>query len=183
MLADTTIFLIGFMGAGKSSVGKKLAQSLHYRFVDLDELIKKKSKKSISEIFELEGEEVFRIAEQQALHSLKDESKIIVATGGGCAAFEDNMEWMNAHGKTIYLNCSLGVLFHRIAPLKRQRPLIAHLDDVDIMDFMVMSLKERSGNYEKANFVVDGDGKVEEVCKRILDFMEKDKVQGKILKN
>jgi shikimate kinase len=182
MSADKVIFLIGYMGAGKSSVGKKLAQSLHYRFVDLDELIKKKTKKSIPEIFELEGEAVFRIAEQQALHSLRDETKIIVATGGGCPAFENNMEWMNAHGKTIYLNCSLGVLFHRIAPQKKQRPLIAHMDDVDIMDFMVTTLKERSGQYEKANFVVDGDGKVEIVCKRILDVMEKDKVQGKILK-
>ncbi len=167
MSADTTIFLIGFMGAGKSSVGKKLAQSLHYRFVDLDELIKKNSKKSIPEIFELEGEEVFRIAEQQALHSLKDESKIVVATGGGCPNFDNNMEWMNANGTTIYLNCSLGVLFHRIAPQKKQRPLISHLDDVDIMDFMVTTLKERSEYYEKANFVVDGDGKVEEVIKKI----------------
>ena len=178
MSVDKKIFLIGFMGAGKSSVGKKLAQSLHYRFVDLDELIKKKNKKSIPEIFELEGEEVFRIAEQQALHSLKDETKIVVATGGGCPAFDNNMEWMNTHGKTIYLNCSLGVLFHRIAPLKKQRPLIAHLDDVDIMDFMVTTLKERSEYYEKANFVVDGDGSVEMVCKMILDFKEKDNIQG-----
>ena len=178
MSVDKKIFLIGFMGAGKSSVGKKLAQSLHYRFVDLDELIKKKNIKSIPEIFELEGEEVFRIAEQQALHSLKDETKIVVATGGGCPAFDNNMEWMNTHGKTIYLNCSLGVLFHRIAPLKKQRPLIAHLDDVDIMDFMVTTLKERSEYYEKANFVVDGDGSVEMVCKMILDFKEKDNIQG-----
>lgn len=178
MSADKKIFLIGFMGAGKSSVGKKLAQSLHYRFVDLDELIKKKSKKSIPEIFELEGEDAFRIAEQQTLHSLKDESNIVVATGGGCPAYDNNMEWMNAHGKTVYLNCSIGVLFHRIAPKKKERPLIAHLDDVDIMDFMVTTLKERSGHYEKANFVVDGDGKVEMVCKRILDFMEKDNIQG-----
>lgn len=157
------------MGAGKTIVGKKLAQSLHYRFVDLDELIKTKSKKSIPEIFELEGEDFFRIAEQQALHSLKDESNVVVATGGGCPAFENNMEWMNAHGKTIYLNGSLGVLFHRIAPLKKQRPLIAHLDDVDIMDFMVTTLKERSAHYEKATFVVDGDGKVEEVVKRVME--------------
>ena len=78
----------------------------------------------------------------------------------------------------IYLNCSLGVLFHRFAPLKKQRPLIAHLDDVDIMDFMVTTLKERSEYYEKANFVVDGDGSVEMVCKMILDFKEKDNIQG-----
>lgn len=167
MSNDTTIFLIGYMGAGKSSVGKKLAQLLHYRFVDLDELIKKKSKKSIPEIFELEGEEVFRKVEQEVLHSLKDESKIVVATGGGCPAFENNMEWMNAYGKTVYLNCSIGVLFHRIAPKKKERPLIAHLDDVDIMDFMVMTLNERNEYYEKANFVVDGDGSVEEVIKNI----------------
>ncbi|MBK9638834.1 MAG: shikimate kinase, partial [Bacteroidetes bacterium] len=167
MSVDKKIFLIGFMGAGKSSVGKKLAQSLHYRFVDLDVLIEKQQKKSIPGIFEKEGEDGFRKIEQQALHNLKDESNIVVATGGGCPTFEKNMEWMNAHGKTIYLNCSIGVLFHRIAPKKKQRPLLAHLDDVDIMDFMVTTLKERSGNYEKANFVVDGDGKVEEVIRRI----------------
>ncbi len=178
MSADTNIFLIGYMGAGKSSVGKKIAQSLHYRFVDLDELIKKKSKKSIPEIFELEGEEVFRIAEQQALHSLKDESKIVVATGGGCPVFANNMQWMNDHGKTIYLNCSVGILFHRIAPQKKQRPLISHLDDVDIMDFIISTLNERREHYEKANFIVDGDGKVEMVCKRILDFKEKNNIRG-----
>lgn len=170
MSADKMIFLIGYMGAGKSSVGKKLAQSLHYSFVDLDVLIEKQQKKSIPAIFELVGEDGFRKIEQQALHSLKDESNIVIATGGGCPTFEKNMEWMNANGKTIYLKCSVGVLFHRIAPQKKTRPLIAHMDDVDIMDFMVTTLKERSGNYEKANFVVDGDGIVEMVCKRILDF-------------
>ncbi|MBK7965946.1 MAG: shikimate kinase [Bacteroidetes bacterium] len=171
MSADTKIFLIGFMGAGKSSVGKKLAQSLHYRFIDLDVLIEKQQKKSIPSIFELVGEDGFRKIEQQALHSLKDESNIVIATGGGCPTFEKNMQWMNAHGKTIYLKCSIGVLFHRIAPQKKQRPLIANMDDVDIMDFMVTMLKERSKFYEKASFTVDGDGKVEMVCKRILDVM------------
>lgn len=170
MSIDKKIFLIGFMGAGKSSVGKKLAQSLHYRFVDLDVLIEKQQKKSIPAIFEKEGEEGFRKIEQQALFSLKDETDIVIATGGGCPAFEKNIQWMNTNGKTIYLKCSIGVLFHRIAPEKKLRPLIADMDDVDIMDFMIMKLRERSKYYEKAKSVVDGDEEIEEVCRKVLNF-------------
>lgn len=168
MSGDKKIFLIGFMGAGKSSVAKKLAQSLDARFVDLDALIESHHKKSIPEIFATEGEDGFRKIEQQVLYGLKEESNIVIATGGGCPAFEKNMQWMNSNGKTIYLKCSIGVLFHRIAPQKKQRPLISHMDDVDIMDFMILKLRERSKYYEKSEFVVDGDGSVEEVCSRIL---------------
>lgn len=170
MSGDKKIFLIGFMGAGKSSVGKKLAQSLHFRFIDLDALIESRQKKSILTIFEKEGEDGFRKIEQQVLHSLKDESNIVIATGGGCPTFEKNIQWMNTNGKTIYLKCSIGVLFHRIAPQKKLRPLIAHMDDVDIMDFIIMKLVERNKYYEKARLVVDGDEEIEEVCRKILNF-------------
>lgn len=170
MSIDKKIFLIGFMGAGKSSIGKKLAQSLLFRFVDLDVLIEKQQKKSISAIFEKEGEKGFRKIEQQVLYSLKDEANIVIATGGGCPTFEKNLKWMNTNGKTIYLKCSIGILFHRIAPEKKSRPLIAVMDDVDIMDFIIMKLRERSSFYEKASLVVDGDGDIEEVCSNILNF-------------
>jgi shikimate kinase len=173
MSKDNKIFLIGFMGAGKSSIGKELAQSLHYRFLDTDVLIEKQMKKSIPEIFESEGEEGFRVIEQQILHSLKDETQIVIATGGGCPAYDKNMQWMNVHGKTIYLKCSIGVLFHRIAPKKKLRPMIAHMDDVDIMDFLIAKLRERSKYYEKAEMVVDGDGGIEDVYKNILNSLSK----------
>jgi len=167
------LFLVGFMGAGKSSLGEKLAKSLSLRFIDLDVWIEKKTKKSISEIFADEGEEAFRLIEKDALLSFKNESKIVIATGGGCASFEDNMQWMNEHGTSIYISCSPGVLFHRIAPEKKKRPLISQMDDVDIMEYIQEKLAERNKYYLKANVVVDGDGEVEDVVVKILIGLKK----------
>ena len=97
------IFLVGFMGCGKSSIGKKLAKLLRLQFIDMDKYIANKFQKDISEIFETEGEESFRNKETQVLKELCLKSDVVIATGGGTACSLDNMHIINNHGISIYL--------------------------------------------------------------------------------
>lgn len=168
MTPTSILFLIGYMGAGKTTSGRLLAEKLGYRFIDLDDLIEEREKMSIPVIFELHGEDHFRKAEQSALYSLKNQDRLVVATGGGCAAFENNIEWLNSQGTTIYLRCHPGVLFHRVAPGKSKRPLLAKMDDVDIMEFLLESLKKRLPYYVQAQITIDGEKSPEEIVKSII---------------
>jgi shikimate kinase len=152
-----TIFLVGFMGAGKTTVGRKLAEELSCAFYDLDELIEKKSKQSISHIFDEQGEERFRTMESETLKSINIKKHQVIATGGGTAMFEDNMQWMNDNGFTVYLMLHPGILFHRLAKEKKHRPLIANLDDVDLFEFIVEKLKKRLLFYNQAKLILNGD--------------------------
>lgn len=169
MHREGPVFLIGYMGAGKTTVGRLLAVALKKSFLDLDDLIEARTGMTIPVIFETEGEPGFRWHEQEALHSLKGKADLIVATGGGCPVFADNIEWMNLHGITLYLRCHPGYLFHRIAPEKKRRPLIANLDDVDIMDYILDSLKKRLPYYTKAHITLHGENSPEEIVKEILE--------------
>src|SRR5437773_11285939 len=97
------IFLMGFMGSGKTFFGKQLAQLLNYEFIDLDELIGKNEGATIAEIFFSKGEAYFRSKESSLLKSLSQNENAVIATGGGTPCFHDNMKWMNEHGITVYL--------------------------------------------------------------------------------
>jgi len=167
-----TLFLIGFMGAGKTTLGRKLAEELNCAFYDLDELIEKKSKQTISHIFEEGGEEKFRIVETETLKSINVNKHQVIATGGGTAMFSDNMQWMNDNGFTVYLMLHPGILLHRLAKEKKHRPLITHLDDVDLFEFIVEKLKKRLLFYNQAKLILNGDKKpellIEEIKKSIL---------------
>jgi shikimate kinase len=163
-----TIFLIGFMGAGKTTVGKQLAEELNCPFSDLDELIEKKSKQSISHIFEEKGEEEFRILESETLKSINVNKHQVIATGGGTAMFSDNMQWMNDNGFTVYLMLHPGILFHRLAKEKKHRPLIAHLDDVDLFEFIVEKIKKRLLFYNQAKLILNGDKKPDLLIQEII---------------
>src|SRR5215217_1973749 len=109
-----SVFLIGFMGSGKTFVGKKLAQLLKTTFIDLDEVIEKSEEKTISQIFSQNGEEFFRERESHYLKSLSERSNVVIATGGGTPCFHDNMKWMNENGITIYLKAKSEILFDRL---------------------------------------------------------------------
>ena len=160
------------MGAGKTTVGRKLAEELSCAFYDLDELIEKKTKQSISHIFEEKGEERFRIMESETLKSINIKKHQVIATGGGTAMYEDNMQWMNDSGFTVYLMLHPGILFHRLAKEKKHRPLIANLDDVDLFEFIVEKLKKRLLFYNQAKLILNGDKKpdllIEEIKNSIL---------------
>ena len=149
------VFLIGFMGSGKTTIGEMVAEKMGYRFVDLDNYIESNSKKTINEIFATDGENHFRLLEQEALKEFITEKDIIIATGGGCPCFSDNMDLMNQYGETIYLNVHKGTLYLRLTNLKKNRPLIAKLNDIELMEYIVNHLPERELYYSKAKFILD----------------------------
>lgn len=161
------IFLIGFMGSGKSHEGSLLSQQLGLPFIDLDKWIEEKDDETIAAIFNNKGEEYFRLRERDAIkevyHSLSDKSqhnldfsgfKGIVATGGGAPCFFDNMEWMNQHGITIWLDLPIDILVERLKKEKLKRPLLANKNDDELNEFIAAKLKERSPFYSRATFHV-----------------------------
>ena len=118
------IFLLGFMGAGKSTFGKRLANALQYDFIDLDTEIAHQAGMSASAFISLKGENAFRELESTCLKSLKSPGNAVVATGGGTPCFFDNMDWMNKEGITIYINVPEGVLHQRLSMDAGARPLL-----------------------------------------------------------
>lgn len=144
------IYLIGFMGSGKSNIGKKLAARLGYSFLDLDNLIENEQKLTIAEIFSEKGEEAFRTMERCALHQTFEMKDVVVSTGGGAPVFFDNMEQMNEKGLCIYLKATPDVLISRLVSNQHQRPLIAKLSQEDLQVYIEEQLEKRSLYYEKA---------------------------------
>ena len=117
------IFIVGMPGSGNSTMAKYLSSETSFKYLDLDEEIELKSKKSVSKIFEIEGEESFRVLEKETLDEIiQKEEKFILATGGGTPSYDDNMEKMNENGITIFLNTSPEILIERISR-KNKRPL------------------------------------------------------------
>ena len=117
------IFIVGMPGSGKSTMAKYLSSETSFKYLDLDEEIELKSKKSVSKIFEIDGEKSFRVLEKETLDEIiQKEEKFILATGGGTPSYDDNMEKMNKNGITIFLNTSPEILIERISR-KNKRPL------------------------------------------------------------
>jgi shikimate kinase len=166
------IFLVGFMGAGKTTVGKELAKKLKFKFVDLDEQIKSSTKKSITSIFENEGEIAFRVYEQKALLQLENLDKVVVATGGGCATYENNMSWMNEHGTTIYLYTHPGIIFHRLAQNKTGRPLIESKNDIELMQYINDLMEIRHTFYNQAQHKENAIQPVSEIVSSIISKLK-----------
>jgi len=148
------IFLIGYMGCGKSTKAKQLAQRLNCPVIDLDAEIVSKSGKSIAEYFEAFGESGFRDFERETLRTFEYPETCVVATGGGLPCFFDNMDWMNAHGETIYLKMEPAALVSRLHN-RQKRPLIKDLDDEQLLAFIELKLKERNPFYNKASIIID----------------------------
>lgn len=145
------IFLVGFMGSGKSHVGIKLADYLYCPFTDLDQQIEALTKKSIRQIFAENGEAWFRLLERRALHNTLYKTPGIIATGGGTPCFFDNMEWMNKRGVVIFLDPSEEVLHQRLWKGRTKRPLLNGLSSEELQSFIQKKMKERRPFYEKAS--------------------------------
>ncbi|HLP92554.1 MAG TPA: shikimate kinase [Saprospiraceae bacterium] len=149
------LFLIGFMGCGKSYWGRKLAVSLGVPCMDLDEQIVRMVGKSIPEIFSSEGEAAFRYYENQALLKLDGlATQTIIATGGGTPCFGNNMAIMQNLGAIVYLQTAPQLLLKRLEPEREQRPLLAVLDRADLEAFLLEKLMEREPFYLQATHVL-----------------------------
>lgn len=150
------VFIVGFMGSGKTTLGKKLAKICKVPFIDLDQHIIEASGMSISDYFKLHGEESFRTLEEQVLKSIPTNTCTIVSTGGGAPCSSDNMTWMNSHGLTLYLNLTPKALLSRlITSDKNTRPLLSNMNDDELLDYIENKLKSRSAFYEKAKININ----------------------------
>jgi shikimate kinase len=148
------IFLIGFMGAGKTYWGKQWAQHFNYTFIDLDDEIEKSEGQQIVSIFEEKGEDYFRKIEAEVLRKVINSDNTIIACGGGTPCYADNMQWMNDNGNTVYLCKTPAELYSNVAKQKDQRPLLKSLDDQEIISFIEQKLQEREMFYEQAQNVL-----------------------------
>jgi shikimate kinase len=161
------IFLTGFMGAGKTTAGKKLASLLSYTFIDLDSQIEKETGLSVVELFK-SGEYKFREVEALVLRNCAEMENAVISCGGGTPCFHENMLWMNGHGITVYIQLSIGALFHRLAASKQKRPLLVGKTDVELMEYITETLKEREYFYKQCHYTIKGENlDVDEMLKEI----------------
>ncbi|HKL37723.1 MAG TPA: shikimate kinase [Bacteroidales bacterium] len=150
------VFLIGFMGSGKSTTAKKLASRLGYECLDLDALIEQGEGRSINELFRLEGEDNFRKLEYRYLRSIGEKQQAVIATGGGTPCYHGNMDYMNATGITVYLKMAPTQLHSRLKNTAGNRPLLKGQAGGDLVQSIVQKLEEREGFYRQATLVADG---------------------------
>lgn len=150
------IFLIGFMGSGKSYLGRLLGQKLGIPFFDLDEQVTTHAGKSIPEIFEADGEEHFRLLEKEVLFMITEShDSFVLATGGGTPCFFNNIDYMNRSGTTVWIHTTVPVLFERLIKERPGRPLIRHLTDEQLMAFIFRKYSDRKIYYEQATVTID----------------------------
>lgn len=148
------VFLIGFMGSGKTTIGKKLANYLKYEFIDLDKFIEAKAGMSIVDYFAKHGEEEFRQMERDVLQNTLYPENVIIATGGGAPTYSDNMEWMNENGKVAYLSLPPKALASRLEHSTTDRPLLRNLKGNELVEFISGKLKEREPFYNQSKCVI-----------------------------
>lgn len=163
------IFIVGYMLSGKSTIGKRLARLLNYKFIDTDQAIEQQYKLSVSDIFKKYGEEVFRTLEKQMINTLKEEENIVISTGGGFVCFNDNMKWVKENGISIYLKLTPEAIISRNKVAKRPRPLLQNKTDEELLNFIKQTLKEREVYYQQSDFIFNAlSVKPEEIIKIIL---------------
>lgn len=147
------IFLTGYMGAGKTTLGKALARELHVPFIDLDWYIEERFHKAVGELFTERGEPGFRELEKSMLHEVGEFEDVVISTGGGAPCFFDNMKYMNRVGTTVFLDVDPKVLFRRLRVAKQQRPILQGKEDDELFDFIIQALEKRSSFYRQAKYI------------------------------
>ena len=151
------VFLMGFMGAGKTTLGKALAKDLGVSFIDLDQYIESRFMKSVTQIFASRGEQGFREIESRLLREVGEFDDVIVSCGGSTPLIGDNMEYMLQHGQTVYLKCNNDTLLRRLKAARSQRPLIASKNDQELALFIESETARREPGYLKAEYICPGD--------------------------
>lgn len=173
----TRIFLLGYMGAGKTTLGKALAKELNLPFIDLDWHIEGRFHKTVQELFTEKGENGFRELEKQMLHEVAEFEDVIISVGGGTPCFFDNMEFMNERGKTVFLNVGVEVLFRRLRVASQSRPLLRGKSDEELKNFIIQALEGRKEHYGKAKYILDAEElesyeQIESTVKRLKRLFE-----------
>lgn len=166
------IYLIGFMGCGKSTLGKPIARAMEYDFVDLDNYIEEQTGMSIPEIFAQKGEKIFRELENHYLCEISERDNIVISTGGGTPCFNGNMEIMNRSGTTIYLCQDVDILVSRLRNARVKRPLIDGKTDSELRTYIVETLGKREEYYRRAAITVANPSRD---ASRIINFLKIDK--------
>ena len=151
------LFLIGYMGCGKSSLGRKLAKRADYEFVDMDSVIEQREGAAVADIFHYAGEEYFRQKERAIIEEIGAMTgNYVVSTGGGVPTWTDNMERMNTLGQTVYLRRTAEQIASRLSPHGRQkRPKLRGLNDEELVEFMTKNMAEREPFYSKDTHVIE----------------------------
>lgn len=149
------IILIGYMGAGKTTVGKALAQELGITFYDLDWYISSRMRKTIAQIFEERGEDGFRQIERNMLHEVAEFENVIISCGGGTPCFFDNIDYMNQQAPVVYLKAEPDVLYKHLAMSKNDRPLLRGKSKEELITFIHEQLEKRNPFYTKARYTLD----------------------------
>ena len=158
-------FLIGFMGSGKSYIGKKICEKINLSHIDLDDYIAKHEHKSISNIFFENGEVYFREIEKQYLSKIINKDNFLLSTGGGTPIYNNNLDLMNLHGLTIYLRYSHKTLYNRLKNSRDKRPLIKDLSNSELKQFIKQELDKREETYNKAKVVIQEDTSINKIIR------------------
>jgi len=147
--------LIGYMGSGKTTVGKALGKELGLPFYDLDWYIENRMRKKVSQIFDERGEEGFRQIEHNMLHEVAEFEDVVISCGGGTPCFFDNMDYLNQQAQVVYLRCEPEVLRKHLLMGKGDRPLLKGKSPDELIEFIKTQLSAREQYYNKARYTLD----------------------------
>lgn len=167
----SSIFLIGMMGSGKTTLGKQLAKCMNYTFVDLDTYIERREGKTIAALFE-EGQDQFRMRERQALEAVAVEyDRAVISTGGGAPCFFDNIDFINKCGTSVFLDLPVEEIVKRLSNSNLTlRPLVAGKTKEELNDFINKTLQARRQFYEKAQYTLLGKDQTTEALLSLLNL-------------
>lgn len=174
------VFLVGYMGCGKSTLGRKLARRLQAAFVDTDARVEQREGASVADVFRYEGEPRFREIEREVLEeTILGDTPAVISTGGGLPTWSDNMECMNRAGLTVYLRRTPGQIARRLSPYGRQkRPRLRGLNDEELVEFMTRDMAAREPFYAKATLTVEcGNQSDDEIANLIVDALHEHDAQ------
>lgn len=174
------IILLGYMCAGKTTVGRVLAKDLGRTFYDLDWYIEERFHTRVPLIFEQQGEEKFRDLERRMLHEAAEFNDIVLSLGGGTPCFFDNMEYMNSVAETFYMKASPEVLVKHIAMSRGRRPLLEGKSPEELNAFVRQQLADREPFYSRAHHTIDIDlldsfDRIQDIADKIKDIYLSDK--------
>jgi len=161
-------FIIGFKNSGKTTFGRRLADRLGMKFIDLDEYIEARKQKSIPELYSLLGEEKFRHTEWKALKKVVQNDNVVIATGGGAPCNCDNMNLMEKYGEVIYLKVSNETLVNRLKTAAKDRPIVLGKSEEELRMYIADLKRRCEFHYLRASYILDGDkADVEEIAGKI----------------